>query len=178
MERHARIAALTVEGQLVAIKHEAAFHEAGHAVVAYLSAYHSTAGGIELAVYGKGEFLVALNKIKLRNAGLPPTEESAKNPVVAKDLARVLVAGLVAERIAAERDDTLVPHPPSAAPDHELARQILEEAGLSRKFDRFEVEANDLLRERWEVVEALADWAFRAGSIGGADLIVFLQTRL
>tara|TARA_R110000824_G_scaffold24090_1_gene85323 strand:- start:22553 stop:23056 length:504 start_codon:yes stop_codon:yes gene_type:complete len=144
----------------LSIKKEAAFHEAGHAIMAYLSAYHGLISGIDLKAYGAGDVYISLLKSKCAAAGLPQTPESAKRPEVAKDIGRILVAGLVAEKIAAERDKSLVPNPDCAIPDHELLRQQLETAGLSKKFDLLESETCAVLKENWAVVEELADFLF------------------
>lgn len=138
------------------IKREAAFHEAGHSVIAYSARFHFIAGGINLEDYGAGEVHVGLSKTKCVAEGLTPTPETARNADVAKDLGRILVAGLVAEQIAAERDATLTPNPSCSEPDHELLRQILGSAGLSRKFDQLEAQAREMLEANWPAVEALA----------------------
>jgi hypothetical protein len=142
------------------IKKEAAFHEAGHAVMAYLATYHGLVAGIDLQDYGSGEIYVGLLKSKCVSAGVPSTAETAKRPEVAMDLGRILVAGLVAEVIAAERDASLTPNPSCALPDHDLLRQQLMIAGLSRKFDRLEVATRTTLEENWSAVEELAEFLF------------------
>ncbi len=140
------------------IKKEAAFHEAGHAVMAYLATYHGLVAGIDLKDYGAGEIYVGLLKSKCVSAGVPATAETAKRPEVAIDLGRVLVAGLVAELIAAERDESLSPNPICARPDHDLMRQQLMNAGLSKKFDRLEVVTRRTLEENWSAVDELAEF--------------------
>lgn len=144
----------------LSIKKEAAFHEAGHAIMAYFSDYHGLISGIDLKAYGAGDVYISLLKSKCAAAGLPQTPETAKRPEVAKDIGRILVAGLVAEKIAAERDKSLVPNPDCAVPDHNLLRQQLENAGLSKKFDLLESETCTVLKENWAIVEKLADFLF------------------
>lgn len=145
---------------MMAIKREAAFHEAGHSVIAYSARFHRIVSAINLEDYGAGEVLVSLSQEKCVAEGLTPTQEIARNADVAKDLGLILVAGLVAEQIAAERDATLTPNPSCSAPDHELLRQILGNAGLSRKFDQLEAQARQILEANWPAVESLASYLY------------------
>lgn len=100
------------------------------------------------------------------------------NPEVARDLGRILAAGLIAEQIAAERDNTLTPNPACAAPDHELIVQQLSRAGLSRKFDKLEADARAVLEENWIVVEALAKWLFQMTTAGYVEVNQFIADRI
>lgn len=144
----------------MSIKKEAAFHEAGHAVMAYLSDYHGLVSGIDLKVYGAGDVYIGLLKSKCAAAGLPQVLETAERPEVAKDIGHILVAGLVAEKIAAEHDKSLVPNPECALPDHDLLRQQLAAAGLSKKFDLLESETWAVLQKNWDAVQELANFLF------------------
>jgi len=158
----------------VTIKPEAAYHEAGHAIMAYLSKYHLLAGPIELADYGAGEAYIGLIPSKLTSAGIEADEAAQRNPDVAKDLGRVLVAGLMAERIAAEHDPALTPNPTCAQPDYAMLVQQLAAAGLSRKYDRLETEARATLEAHWDKVEALAGWLLGRGRAEFAEVNAFI----
>jgi ATP-dependent Zn protease len=137
-------------------KREAAYHEAGHAVAADKSRFHALVGPINLANYGAGAIDISLSKSKLRAAGKRPVADSQRDQDVARDFAKILTAGLVAEQIASEKDKTLKPHPECAVPDHQLLKQNLNAAGLSKKFDRFEAESRRVLESNWNTVEKLA----------------------
>jgi len=65
---------------------------------------------------------------------------------------------LAAEKIAAKNDATLTPNQQCAIPDHELAEQQLQMAGLSKKYNFYQVEACQKLEEHWEEVERLANY--------------------
>lgn len=57
---------------------------------------------------------------------------------LAADLAVVLAAGLVSERLAAAWEPGLTPMPDRAVPDHELLRQQLAGAGLPQELKSYE----------------------------------------
>lgn len=151
----------------LSIKREAAYHEAGHAVVASLAVYHGLAGPIDLKAYGAGSADIGLLKSKCALANVQAHEETAKLPEVAKDLGRILVAGLIAEQIASVHDNSIVPNAACANPDHEMLRRHLSNAGLSKKFDFLETESRKILEENWRAVEVLATMLYAQGS---ADL--------
>ena len=147
------------------MKRDAAYHEAGHGIVARLSRFHEIVGGIELADYGAGEGFISLSKRKLKAAGKQEDESTAKDKDVARDLALILTAGYIAEKVAAEQNKTLTPSLECAKPDHDMLRDVLSGAGLSKKFDHFESSVEEILRIRWDAVEALADFLFECGSV-------------
>jgi hypothetical protein len=157
------------------IKREAAYHEAAHAVMAHRSLFHALIGEINLENYGAGEIFVSLSKAKLKTQDKPAIPEMAKKPEVASDLARILVAGYVAEQIAAESDDTIKPNIDCARPDHEMVRQQLSSAGLSKRFDRFEAEVRDILRTEWPLVEKVTQYLYQHGR-GEPEVILALMT--
>jgi ATP-dependent Zn protease len=142
------------------IKKEAAFHEAGHAVVAFQSRFHAIVKSINLENYGAGEIFVSLSKSKLQKEGLPADPSSQTSKDVAADLAIVLSAGLVAERPASLRDAKLTANARCAIPDYDLARQQLHNAGLSEELTQYEEVAKQVLSSRWEMVEKLASILF------------------
>lgn len=114
------------------IKREAAFHEAGHAVAAHRSSFHNIVGPIDLGAYGSGEIYVSLSKAKLQAKGKTVDASSSRDKEVAIDLAVILAAGLIAERLAEENGLGVTANPECATPDHELLRQQLAYAGLSK----------------------------------------------
>lgn len=158
------------------IKREAAFHEAGHAIAAYRSSYHNVVGPINLAEYGSGEIYVSLSRKKLQAMGKAPDASSAKDKEVAIDLAVVLAAGLVAERLAEVREQGIIANPGCALPDHELMRQQLAEAGLSKKFDKHESTAAQLLEAEWALVRSLADYLHANTSAMPEDVTAFIES--
>ncbi len=89
------------------IKREAAYHEAGHAVLAERSKYHRFLGPIILSNYGSGAADISLSTGRLQSAGKITDKSAAKDKDVAKDFAVILVAGFVAEQLASEKDKTL-----------------------------------------------------------------------
>lgn len=143
------------------IKMVAAYHEAGHAVLTYRSKYHSLEKTISLNDYGSGEIFVSIEPSKLKGAGLPSPVKSQNNVMVTRDLALILVAGYVAEQIAAKLDNNIKPHLDCAKPDHDFLRMKLAAAGLSKRFDKFEREAAVLLNKEWHLVRGLAEFLFQ-----------------
>ena len=150
----------------MAIKREAAYHEAAHAVLANLSKYHAIIGNINLLNYGAGEIYISLSRSKCAAGGKPQDPSAQKDKEVARDFATVLCAGLVGEQIASERDSTLTPNPECAVPDHALVEQQLQIAGLSKKHDLYQSQAREVLEKHWDTVERLATylWANRSAS--------------
>ena len=157
------------------IKLEAAFHEAGHAVVAYRSRFHNIVGPINLAEYGSGEIYVSLSRVKLQAQGKASEASAEKDKEVAVDLAVVLSAGLVAERLAEVRGQGTTANPECSAPDHEMLQQQLVGAGLSKKFDRHEGTAKQLLESEWPLVAALSAYLFERISVEAEDVTVFIE---
>ena len=158
------------------VKLEAAYHEAGHAVAGYFSQFHRIVGSISLAEYGAGDIYVALSVSKLQAAGMQPDVSARRHPEVAKDLAIVLSAGLVAERLAARKNSSLKPNPDCAEPDHDFLRQELKDAGLSQKFDRHETAAERILTTNWSIVEGLAQYLFSKGGAESLDILEFIES--
>jgi len=167
--------------QVVTVKLEAAYHEAGHAVAAHYSRFHTIVGPINLQSYGAGEVFVGFNAPKCVAAGLPADARTALRPEVTRDLGVILVAGLAAERIAAKRNPALAPNERCANPDYDLLRQQLEAAGLSKKTDIVEGQAVAILTARWPLVEGLAEALFNAGElmpIEIRELLASIEARL
>lgn len=142
------------------IKREASFHEAAHAVLANLSKYHAIVGDINLQNYGAGEIFISLSKSKCAAGGKPQDASAQKDKDVAKDLAVVLCGGFAAEKIAAKIDASLNPNEQCATPDYQLAEQQLQMAGLSKKYDVYQAQANQILEANWKAVETLANYLF------------------
>lgn len=158
----------------MSVKKEAAYHEAGHAVIAYKSKYHSIVSGLDIKNYGSGEMFIGLSKAKLNAAGKKPDESSATDRDVVKDLALVLTAGYVAEQLAAEKDNTLLPNRDCARDDHSYLVNALQDAGLSKKFDLAEGDVRLLLTADWPLVEKLADALFSKQSLDFDDVMALL----
>lgn len=157
------------------IKREAAFHEAGHAVAAYRSRFHNVVGEINLSAYGAGEIYVSLSKRKLTAEGKPADPSVQRDKEVAKDLAVVLAAGLVAERLAQERDGDLKANPMCAEPDYILMLEHLNAAGLSKKFNVHEEAAKAVLTGDWSLVNALATYLFSELRVDPASVHQFIE---
>lgn len=78
-----------------------------------------------------------------------------------------MVAGYVAEQIAVEFDKEIKPNIACAAPDHDLLRQQLAAAGLSKHFDYYEEQARAMLKAEWPMVEKVAHYLYERG---GSDV--------
>jgi hypothetical protein len=142
------------------IQKEAAYHEASHAVVTHKSKYHSLVGEINLKNYGEGEIYIGLSSSKCKTNGKPADASAQKDRDVAIELAVILCAGFVGETLAAEKHNGLIPNIKCAEPDHLLAVQQLDQAGLSKKYDLHQKSAREYLDKEWEIVEKLADYLF------------------
>ncbi|MBK7356383.1 hypothetical protein [Propionivibrio sp.] len=156
------------------IQRVAAFHEAGHAIAAHRSKFHTLVGPINLQQYGAGQIFVSLSKSKLQAAGKPATAASQTDKEVATDLAVVLCAGLVSERLAEEKAG-LKANQDCAVPDHDLMKQQLVNAGLSACFDRHETSARQLLEFEWALVSSLADLLYKNVTTDPTDIIEFIK---
>jgi hypothetical protein len=156
------------------IQREAAYHEAAHAVLAHISNYHAIVGDINLLSYGAGDFYMSLSRSKCAAGGKPQDASAQKDKEVARDFAIVLCAGLVGEQIASELDSTLTPNPECAEPDHALAEQQLQIAGLSKKYDLYQSQARDLLQQHWDTVERLATYLFANRSASPHQVVAII----
>lgn len=157
------------------IQREAAYHEAAHAVLAHKSNYHAIVGGISLVNYGGGYFDMSLSRSKCAARGKPQDASAQKDKEVAREFAILLCAGLVGEQIASELDRTLTPNPKCAEPDHALVQQQLEIAGLSRKYDLYQSQARDLLKQHWTTVERLATYLFTNRSASRDQVVAIID---
>ena len=149
----------------------AAFHEAGHIIVAFLSKYHSLTGQISVDAYGHGAASVTLSKSKLEAGGKSPDLSSRTDKEVVRDLGPILVAGLEAEKIAAEQGKISSANEVAARLDYELLAQELVAAGLSKKTDVAEQHARSILREEWQLVESLASHIHRSAVLDAMDAV-------
>ncbi|WP_085034893.1 hypothetical protein [Ensifer aridi] len=157
------------------IKLEAAYHEAGHVVVALVSSYHNVVSGIDLYQYGAGAADVSVSGSKCKAAGKPADESIRKDKDVARGTATILMAGYQAEQIAASLNEDLKPNRRCADPDYELALQVLQEAGLAKKTDHAERDAKAILQANWPVIEKIAQAAFSKGSLSFTELYDILD---
>lgn len=153
------------------MKREAAFHEAGHAFLAYTSRFHRLYGQINLAEYGQGAAYISLSKEKLSKGGKPLTREVERDQDVAKDFALILVGGLVAEQLAATFHEDIVPNARCAEPDYDSLRQRLFDAGLPDHSHSFEAEAKHLLKLHWEQIEKIVKLLTDSGFADAEDIV-------
>lgn len=149
---------------------EAAYHEAGHAVLARKSTYHEVVGEVSLGSYKSGVTAVSLSKRKLLRAGKPADSSACRDPDVAREIAAILCGGLVAEQIAKEKGRKLSPTLDPAASDHQFARDQLAGAGLDTELTPHQAQAGALLREHWDHVERLAVALLSTGSRDAVDV--------
>jgi hypothetical protein len=157
----------------------AAFHEAGHCVLAHVSQFHGVAPGpITLGSYGSGAAHVMLRKSALALAGMPVEESSTAHPDVASDLAVVLVAGLAAERIAQSKYSWLAADVQSADPDYRKARADLARAGVATNLAIFEELATQKLARHWQAVERIAETLAQKNTIEGLDVVDILAEEI
>lgn len=161
----------------MSIKREAAYHEAGHAVAAYRSKFHNVIGTINLADYGAGEIFIFLSKSKLATYGKSNDQKLQYDKEVAVDLAVVLCAGLVAERIAERLGDGITANTACAEPDHSLQKAQLKMAGLSQNYDLHETTARCLLESEWSLVAELAAMLLKKTSVDAIEVIEFFESR-
>ncbi|OVE86819.1 hypothetical protein B7W89_24720 [Agrobacterium tumefaciens] len=151
-------------------KLEAAYHEAGHVTVAWVSPYHNVMAGIDLYSYGAGAAVVSVSKSKCKAVGKVEDETIKRDKDVAKASATIFMAGYQAELIAAETNSALRPNLTCADPDYKLTAQCLADAALSKKTDKAEQAANAILRSNWNVVEKIAQAVFEKGSLSVNEL--------
>lgn len=149
---------------------EAAYHEAGHAVLARKSLHHEVVKEIRLGAYKSGCTSISLSRKKLTRAGKSPDELARLDPEVAVGFAVILCGGLVAEEIANQKGINISPSASSAAPDHAAARIELVDAGLADDLKPYEAIARELLNLHWVDVVALAQVLVKDGSCHPADV--------
>lgn len=156
----------------MSIKMEAAYHEAGHVVVAAKSKYHNVVDGINLASYGQGEVSISVDSAKCRAEGkdVDNEERARKDKDIARESSIIFMAGYQAELQAAAANPNLTPNRSSANPDYTVAEAVLARAGLSKKTDRAEAAAADILRQNWGLVEKIANEAFLKSSLSFDEL--------
>ncbi|EKJ94770.1 hypothetical protein C241_15758 [Bradyrhizobium lupini HPC(L)] len=156
----------------MSVKLEAAYHEAGHIVLAWFSKYHTIAGGIDLTK-GSGQIPeIAVSKSKMSAAKKLPSKDSASNDYdVVREGAVIFAAGYQAELIAASINPSLVPDRGSADLDYQIVDAILAKAGLQWDTRVAEAAAEDLLRRHWVWVEKIAQQAFEHRRLSVEGLI-------
>lgn len=159
----------------MAIRKEAAYHEAAHAVIAHYSKYHSLVKEINLMNFGAGEIFVSLSKSKCLRNNKPGDATARFDPDVAKELAVILCAGYRGEVIAAQKDSLVIPDESCSEPDYELAVQELKGAGLSRRYNFHQQTGTELLMLHWDHVEILANKLFESSKMDAVDIIELLD---
>jgi ATP-dependent Zn protease len=159
----------------MSIQIEAAYHEASHAVLAHYSLYHALVGDINLLNYGAGQLDISLSKSKCIKNGKAPDASSITDKEVIKEFASILCAGLVGEIIASEKNPNVTPNSTCAIPDQTLAKQLLGNAGLSKKFDLHEQTARNIIEEKWDQVECLAQYLFKKKTAQPDEIIQVIE---
>ena len=162
----------------MAIKREAAFHEAGHAIAAYRSKFHALCGPINLMNYGAGEIFISLSKSKLRAAGKSIDNSIQKDGEIVDDLATILSAGLAAEYLAEPKVDGFKADPACAKPDHDLIRSQLSNANLSVCIAQYESTAIKLLDSDWSLVTSLANYLYDNPISSPNGIIAFIERHI
>lgn len=133
----------------------AAYHEAGHAVVAVRSRYHSIIGNISADNYGAGAAYVTISKSKCRAAGKFPSEA---DPDIVRDFAVILKAGLAAEKMAAHMvDPSIIADALASKEDDALLLRQARKAGVDLALNDILAEAEKVLAQHWAEVRKLAD---------------------
>lgn len=155
---------------------EAAYHEAGHAVAAYLSLFHGVGiGAISLGAFGSGAADVRLSRKKVQAAGKAADATIERDPDVAVSLCTVLAAGFAAELVAASKGVDLEPNPSCSAPDRAWLVAQASAADIPADVAAYEMQAKVLLEREWPQVEKLARRLMQQGTIDGVDVEILLQ---
>lgn len=154
---------------------EAAYHEAGHVVLAWLSPYHTVAAGIDLHNYGGGAAAISVSKSRCEAAGKPADERAAKDKDIAQTSTVIFMGGYQAELIAAEFNIALKPNRSCADLDYDEAAKLLADVGVGNMSDEAEQAANAVLRDNWNLVEKIAQAAFSKGSLSRFELLDILD---
>lgn len=149
---------------------EAAFHEAAHAVVAHTSAYFTLVGSVSIQNAGTGFTDIGLSRRKLTAASKPIDASVETDPLVASELAVILLAGLEGEVIAEELNPSLRADVDRSEPDVTLAVEKLEAASVTVNLEEFQREARRRLEANWPKVDALAHQLVSRGSLLAIDL--------
>ena len=140
----------------------AAYHEAGHVVLAVASKYYSLKCGahefVAIGAYGSGDVAIRLNSEKCRRNQKEPIDT---DPDIAREAAVIMVGGYVAEQIlfeAKERDMQFTPSEECSRPDLNMARDALGEAGIvDINWEEYKGIARLQLDRYWENVRSLAE---------------------
>jgi hypothetical protein len=160
----------------MSIQLEAAFHEAGHAVITHRPKFHFIVGPINLQEYGQGEFFTALGKTQLKENGKDVDAATAYSDAdVAVDLVIILAGGLVAERLAAEQDPVPKPNSGCARPDNEFIHELLKGARLPRKTEKYRAAAKAILTAEWQLVVDLAQYLVERESVDPQAIADFID---
>jgi ATP-dependent Zn protease len=156
----------------MSIKKEAAYHEAGHVVVAAKSKYHNVVDGITLSAYGQGEASISLSKAKClaECKTFVDAKSIGKDKDIAREAAIIFMAGYQAELLAAAANPMLTANRSTADPDYELAAEVLARAELYERTDCAEQAATEILLQNWELVEKIANAAYSQSSLSFDEL--------
>lgn len=157
------------------IKKVAAYHEAGHVILAQLSRFHSAVNDIDLGEYGQGSAQISLSRHKLQLANLAADASSQRLPMVAVDLAVVLCGGYAAEELASQREPGITPDVSCSGPDFSLAIQQLATAGAQQQdLVQYCALAKEVLNMNWHYLHGLAGRLFELGVMSAQDAYDYL----
>lgn len=157
------------------IKKVAAYHEAGHVILAQMSRFHSVVKDMDLGQYGQGSAHISLSKHKLQLANLPADAASQRLPVVAVDLAVVLCAGYAAEELASQREPGIMPNVTCSGEDFKLAIEQLVASGAQQQdLVQYCALAKEVLSMNWHYLQGLANRLFQLTVMSAEDAYVYL----
>jgi hypothetical protein len=150
-----------------------AYHEAAHAVVAYLSQYHGLIGGLSLTSPETGDALIRLSRKKLLAAGKQVDNTALDDPEVRIDAAVIRLAGYAAEEHYASMhpDQDVEPNKSFSANDYAEARGLIGDAGVRR----LEPQVRALVSSEWAAIQALAAKLEAEGVLEAIDALDLLN---
>jgi hypothetical protein len=136
-------------------------HESAHAVIARLSRFHCLTNEIVIG-QSTGEASLTIFPAKVLQEGFAVDNHLLRNPEVAMDACRVLVAGRQAEALAGGTPDVK-----DSAGDYDSAKEILKKAGLNAYalLPGIEAECRNTLEKFWPLVVGLADHIKASGKV-------------
>jgi hypothetical protein len=152
----------------------AAFHEAGHAVLAVASRFHNVVLPISIQD-AYGETFVSMSKTKVQASGRSPDVRAAQaDPEIATDAAIVFLAGLASERRhCQDKADASL-----SRNDYTLAERVLGMANVRTPFAELEVEAAKRVDQLWPVIVEFAEELHKRQWFDAVEALEFIKPRL
>lgn len=155
-----------------------AYHEAGHAVLAIASRFHSLPAGYVGVEDAYGEAPVSLSRSRMRAGGRSEDIPAAlADPEVARDAAVVFLGGFAAEVRYCEQVG-VEPDPALSRNDVHMAMAVLGRAGVNAPLPDVEAEAANRVEELWPVIAEFAEELHRRRAIDTVDALAFITPRL